>query len=343
MGNAMPANLSPEYKTAEAAYKRARDPRERLELLRTMLRVVPKHKGTDHLQADIKSRIKELTEELAGPKKGGARSGPPTTFRPEGAAQIALLGPPNSGKSTLHHLLTGSHAQIGEYPFTTQHAQPGMMQYDDVAYQLIDLPPISAEHPIPWISNALQPADGCLLVVDLCEAGCVERAIAVRDILAERKIVLSARWPTDEGPAPQDVEGDPFTLHLPTLLVVNKIDAVDDPEQEITVFEDLTEMHFPTLSVSATTGAGLERLGAWLFDKLGVVRVYTKTPGKPADMERPYTIRRGGTVHQVADLIHHDLAESLKFARVWRPGIYDGQHVGADHDLADGDVLEVHT
>jgi ribosome-interacting GTPase 1 len=339
----MPANLSPEYKTAEAAYKRARDPRERLDLLRTMLRVVPKHKGTDHLQADIKSRIKELTDELAGPRKGGARSGPPTTFRPEGAGQIALLGPANSGKSTLHDRLTGSHAQVGEYPFTTQHAQPGMMAHDDVAFQLIDLPPISEEHPIPWIGNALQPADGCLLVVDLCEPGSMERAIAVRDMLAERKIVLSARWPTDEGESSDDESGDPFTIRLPTLLVVNKIDAVADPEQEIEVFEDLTDLHYPTLSVSAQTGAGLDQLGDWLFDRLGVVRVYTKTPGKPADMERPYTIRRNGTVQEVADLIHHELAESLRFARVWREGVYDGQHVGPEHGLADGDVLEIHT
>lgn len=337
----MPANLSPEYKTAEAAFKRARDPKERLELLRTMLRVLPKHKGTDHLQADIKTRIKELTDELSGPKKGGARSGPPTTFRPEGAGQIALLGPPNSGKSTLHARLTGSHAQVGEYPFTTQHAQPGMMPFEDVAFQLIDLPPISREHPIPWIANALQPAHGCLMVVDLCEAGCIEQAIDVRNMLAERKVVLSARWPADQ--AVEDDEMDPFTINLPTLLVVNKIDAVDDPEAEIEIFEDLADLHYPELAVSAETGTGLDRLGPWLFEKLEVVRVYTKTPGKPADMERPYTVHRSGTVHDVADLIHHEIAESLRFARIWRDGIYDGQHVGADLELADGDVLELHT
>ena len=193
----MPANLSHEYKAAEAAFKRASDPKERLESLRTMLRVLPKHKGTDHLQADIKTRIKELTDELAGPRKGGARRGPPTSFRHEGAAQIALVGPPNSGKSTLHARLTGSHAQTGEYPFTTQFPQPGMMPHQDITYQLIDLPPISREHPIPWISNALQAADACLLVVDLCEAGCTERAVDVRDLLAERKIVLTPRWPAD--------------------------------------------------------------------------------------------------------------------------------------------------
>ena len=340
----MPANLSPEYKTAEAAYKRAREPKERLDLLRTMLRALPKHKGTDHLQADIKTRIKELTDELAGPKKGGARRGPPTSFRREGAAQLALIGPPNTGKSTLHARLTGSHAQTGEYPFTTQFAQPGMMPHDDIAFQLIDLPPITAEHPIPWIGNALQPADACLFVVDLCEAGCMERAVAVRDILANRKVVLTAGWPGDTS-APRlsvDHEGDPFTIRLPTLLLVNKTDQVDDPQAEIGVFEDLTELHYPWLAVSASTGSGLDQIGPWIFERLSVVRVYTKAPGKPPDLDRPYTIRRNGTVHEVAELVHRELAASLKFARLWRNGFFDGQHVGGDHDLQDGDVIELH-
>jgi hypothetical protein len=133
----MPANLTPEYKAAEAAYRRARDPKERLECLREMLRTIPKHKGTDHLQADIKHRIKELTEELAGPKKGGTRGGPVTVIRPEGAAQVALIGPPNAGKSALHARLTGSNAPSAPYPFTTQFPQPGMLPYEDIYFQLI--------------------------------------------------------------------------------------------------------------------------------------------------------------------------------------------------------------
>ena len=103
----MPANLSPEYKSAEAALRKAREPHERLDCLREMLRTIPKHKGTDHLQADIKSRIKELSEELEAPKKGPARGGVSHVVRPEGAAQLALIGPPNSGKSSLHVRLTG--------------------------------------------------------------------------------------------------------------------------------------------------------------------------------------------------------------------------------------------
>ena len=104
----MPANLSPEYKLAEAAYRKARDPKERLLHLREMLRVIPKHKGTEHLQADIKARVKDLTGELEHGPKGGSRTGPALVVRPEGAAQIALVGPPNAGKSLLHARLTAA-------------------------------------------------------------------------------------------------------------------------------------------------------------------------------------------------------------------------------------------
>jgi len=108
----MPANLTPEYRAAEEAFRKARDPQERLERLREMLRTIPKHKGTDHLQGDIKRRIKEMSEELARPPRGGARGGPPLSIRPEGTRQLALLGPPNVGKSSLHARLTGSGAGI---------------------------------------------------------------------------------------------------------------------------------------------------------------------------------------------------------------------------------------
>src|SRR5881396_508814 len=171
----MPANLSPEYKAAEAAFRKSRDPRERLEWLREMLRTIPKHKGTEHLQADIKARIKDLAEELEGARKGGGHGGPPLVTRPEGAAQIALLGPPNSGKSSLHARLTGSNAHVGPYPFTTQYPEPGMMPFEDIHLQLVDLPAIAPEHPVPWIADALQTADAGLLVVDLSDPACVEQ------------------------------------------------------------------------------------------------------------------------------------------------------------------------
>src|SRR5512132_2320776 len=184
----MPANPTPEYKAAEAAFRKARDPRARLERLREMLRVIPKHKGTDHLQGDIKRRIKELSEELERPKKSGAHGGPPLVIQPEGAAQIALLGPPNTGKSSLHARLTGSGARAAPYPFTTQYPEPGMMPHEDIHFQVVDLPAVAPEHSVPWLASALQAADAALLVIDLAEPACVEQLEDVRAALREKRV-----------------------------------------------------------------------------------------------------------------------------------------------------------
>src|SRR6516162_4617837 len=219
----MPANLSPEYKTAEAAYRKAREPRERLEWLREMLRTIPKHKGTERLQADIKARIKELGDEVDTVRRGGGHGGPALVIRPEGAAQIALIGPPNAGKSSLHARLTGSAAPAAPYPFTTQYPEPGMMPHENISLQLVDLPAVSPEHPVPWFASTLQTADAALLVVDLCDPASLEQIEAVRTILRERRVTLTDRWEpageTSSGAAEGD--GDPFALRLPTLLVAN--------------------------------------------------------------------------------------------------------------------------
>src|SRR5262245_37278604 len=315
----MPANLSPEYKAAEASFRKARDPHERLDWLHEMLRTIPKHKGTDHLQADIKRRIKELSEELEGPKKGGARSGPALVIRPEGAAQIALVGPPNSGKSALHARLTGSSAPVAEYPFTTQYPEPGMLIFDEVHLQLVDLPAVSLEHPVPWLAGALQMADACLLVVDLGDPDCVGEVEAVRGLLAEKRVTLTDRSPGDS----------------PT------VDTADENAERET-FRELTGLRYPALGVSATTGEGLREIGPWLVRHLGIVRVYTKAPGKPPAKDHPFALRRGQTVEDVARLVHKDLVQSLKYARVWGRSSFDGQHVGREHVVEDGDVIELH-
>jgi ribosome-interacting GTPase 1 len=340
----VPANLTPAYRAAEGHYRYAKDPAERLDALKEMLRAIPKHKGTDHLQADIKARIKELSDELAGPKRGGAKTGPETAIRREGAGQIALLGPPNSGKSALHGAATGSHAQVGPYPFTTLYPQPGMMPVHDVAIQLIDLPPIAVEHPVTWISNALHAADGCLLVVDLSMPGCVERLIALHEILSERRVELTDRWPADLGhDEVLTSDADLFTKVLPTLLVASKADRLVESGDELAVLEELAEVAYPSMAVSAETGHGLDGLGTWLFDRLGVVRVYTKIPGRDPDMDRPYTVRHGSTVLDVATLVHREIAADLAFARLWGAADFDAQHVGRDHIVEDGDILELHT
>lgn len=343
----MPANLSPAYKKAEQEYRAARDDRERLACLKEMLRTIPKHKGTEHLQADIKTRIKQLTEEQSGGKKGAARSGPVHVVRPEGAAQVALIGPPNSGKSTLHAALTGSRAAAGPFPYSTQAPQPGMCPYEDVQLQLVDLPSISEEFFEPWLVNALEPADAALLVIDIGDPACVEQLETVVRQLETKKISLTNVFSRVERErlraerAEREDEPDPFRIELPTLLVANKIDAHYEPA-DIEVLRELTGVRFDTLAVSAKTGEDLERIPAFLFNALEIVRVYTKTPGKPVDRDKPFTLRAGDTVVDVARLVHRDLAGSLRYARAWGTEVYDGQQVGPDHPVADGDVVELH-
>ena len=337
----MPANLSPEYKAAEANFRKARDPQVRLEWLREMLRVIPKHKGTDHLQGDIKSKIRALSEELEGHKKGAARSGPSIVTRREGAAQLALIGPPNSGKSSLHTRLTGSNAHVADYPFTTQHPEPGMMPFEDIYFQLVDLPAISPEHPVAWIADAVQTADGCLLVVDLSEPECVEQVQALHEVLGARRVTLIERWDAED--EARDSDEDVFRVRLPTLLVDNKCERETEPEQDLQVFRELTGVRYPALPVSAATGHGLGELGSFLFRNLRIVRVYAKTPGHAVDRQRPFTLRQGQTIEDVARLVHQDLVHALRYARVWGKSGFDGQHVGREHRIEDGDVIELHS
>src|SRR5262249_5817602 len=221
-----------------------------------MLRTIPRHKGTEHIQADIKSRIRQLTEELSAPHKGPARTSAAHSIRREGAAQICLIGPPNSGKSSLHVALTGSKAEIGPFPSTTRESLPGMLRFEDVAFQLIDLPPVSAERIEPWVTGLLKATDAVWLVVDLSDPACADHLQIINSELAQRKITLSAQWPgigeqADAAPttlASEEVP-DPFRVRLPTLLVANKCDLDPDPD-EVRVLEELTDVRFPALAIS---------------------------------------------------------------------------------------------
>lgn len=336
----MPANLSPEYKKADEAFRHAREPRERLECLREMLRAIPKHKGTERLQADIKSRIKELSDELSGPRKGGGHGESLYAVRHEGAAQICLLGPPSAGKSSLHALLTASHAAVGPYPGTTRLPQPGMLPYEDIHIQLVDLPPVGVDAMDPWLPALLRYCDGVLLVLDLADPLSLDHAQAIGRRLAQRHLRLSETWPGLPGAAAAAGD-DPFHVYLPTLLLANKCD-LDPAPGEVQVLEELLGVRYPALATSALTGHGLNELAPRLFHALALVRVYTKAPGKPAERAKPYTVRRGDTVLEVARRVHQDLAASLKYARLWGSGSFDGQQVGPEHVVADGDVVELH-
>ena len=329
----MPANLPPQYLKVEEEYRKATTPEGRLEALRELYRLLPKHKGTEKLQSDLKQKMSRLRQEQergkAGAKKGGLSHHVPA----EGAGQVVLVGGPNVGKSTLLAALTNARPEIAPYPFTTRAPQPGIMMWQDVPIQLVDLPPIAPEFFEPWVPNVIRAADAALLVVDLSSDDVAEVALAVLDRLAAAHTELV-------GELPYDVE-DERIRHLKTVIVANQRDA-EGAADRLEILGEWLGPRFPIVAVSGRTGEGLESVRTAAYHLLGVVRVYTKVPGKPADRDRPFTLPAGSTVLDLAREIHRDFEHSLKSARIWGTGVFDGQAVKRDHQLHDADVVEFH-
>jgi ribosome-interacting GTPase 1 len=329
----MPANLTPQYLKAEEAYRQATTLDEELKCLQVMLQEIPKHKGTDHLQAQIKAKIAKAKRELEAEKRTGKKSRGIRIPR-QGAGTSVLLGGPNAGKSQLLASLTRATPQVAEYPFTTHAPQPGMMPWEDVAVQLVDTPPITADYLEPYMYGLIRGADLALLVVDLGDDSGIERCQEAIDRLGGTKTRLARTSSLSE----EDV-GLSFTR---TFLVPNKID-LPGAEERLDLLHELCPLDFEEYVVSAKVGTGLERLRDAVYRALDVVRVYSKLPSaKEADTERPFTLRRGSTLVEMAGQVHKDYLEGLKFARVWGTAVHDGTVVKGDYVLHDRDIVELH-
>ena len=324
----MPANLTPDYRAAEARFRAAVTREERIATLEEMIRLLPKHKGTDHLHADLRSRLSHLRRE---PKPSATKTHSHRIPR-EGAGQVALVGCPNGGKSSLVAALTHAKPEVAPYPLTTRDATPGMMPYEDVGIQLVDLPPLCKQHVDPWVYDLVRAADLAWLVVELEDA--LSGIDVVRELLATRGLELH----------PAGAEGRasrPGWDSKPALLVVTGMD-LPTAERDLEALKELLDVPWPVVPVSTVTRAGLTDLGRRTFDALGIVRIYAKEPGKDPDRARPFTLPLGSTVGDLARTIHNDIAAKLKFARVWGRGAFAGQTVGETHVLAEGDVVEIH-
>jgi ribosome-interacting GTPase 1 len=329
----MPANLPPQYHKAEIEFRGASTPAERLEKLREMYRLLPKHKGTEKLQSDLKQKISRLKDELEGAAAAGKKGGVSHRVPHEGAGQIALVGPPNVGKSAILAALTHARPEIAAYPFTTRTPQPGIMMWQDVPVQLVDLPPVAPEFLETWVPSIIRSANAALLVADL---GNDDVAEAIDAVLKR----LDATHTELVGTLPFDVE-DEVTRHIKTILVANKTDA-EGAGERLDVVRELFEPRFPILPVSIESRQGLESLREAAYHLLGVLRVYTKVPGKPVDRSRPFTVPVGSTILDLARDVHKDFEHSLKFARIWGSGVFEGQTVKRDHELQDSDIVELH-
>ena len=329
----MPANLTQQYLKAEEKYRRAQSLEEELQCLQVMMQEIPKHKGTDHLQAELKSKIAKLKKEMAVEKSTGKKTRGLRIPR-QGAGTVVLLGAPNTGKSQLVAILTRATPEVAPYPFTTTVPAPAMMPWEDVTVQLVDTPPITADYFDPYLHNLIRAADLALLLVDLESDNGVEQCQEVLDRLAQTKTRLAARSYLDQ----QDV-GLSYTQ---TFLVPNKIDAPARAER-LDLLHELLPLDFPEYVISAQHGVGLETLRTAIYRAMDVIRVYSKLPSaKEADRDRPFTLRRGSTLLEMAGMVHKDFLEGLKFARVWGSAVHDGTQVRGDYVLHDKDVVELH-
>jgi ribosome-interacting GTPase 1 len=319
----VPANLPPEYYEAEKAYKEAPPGPQKVAALEALIASVPKHKGTDKIRADLRRRLSKLREEAQKRKKGGR--GDLYSVPKEGAAQVAMVGFANSGKSSVLASLTNAKPMIADYPVTTVMPQQGMMPYEDIQLQLVDLPPIGNESSDGWVSGILRLADVLLLVVDLTDAPELQVELLINQ-LAEWSIHFK--------------EGVGRGVVKRALIAGNKTDMPGAAEGLGLVADKYPEI--PACGVSAMLQEGFEELKDEIFRVARIVRVYSKEPGKEPEMGTPFTLPVGSTVRELARIIHKDFSTGLKYACIWGSSKFPGQRVQRDYELRDRDVVELH-
>lgn len=330
----MPANLPPQYYELEREYRAERDVREKLRMAKELLRLMPKHKGTDKLQAEMKANISKLNKQIdGGVKAHGARSVETHDhIDQEGAGQVILIGPPNAGKSSLVDTLTHAKPVVADYPYTTREPLAGMMSFETIQIQLIDTPPISPEAYENYLSGLIRNADMVLMIADLEADSCLDDLKFIISKLEGKRIVLKPK--VDEHP------NDPRFSYKKTIIVAHK-EYEDESGEKQKALADLFG-GFVIVPTSIIDDDSLDKLREALFENLEIIRIYTKHIGHEAKMEDPVILPIGGTVEEAAESIHKDFKTKLKFAKLWGSGKFEGVRVQGDYVLADRDIVEFH-
>ncbi|MGC8977149.1 MAG: GTPase [Candidatus Ratteibacteria bacterium] len=322
----MVVNLPPQFHEKEAELKKAKTIEEKISILEEMLAIMPKHKSSEKLQALLKSKISKYRKMLEEQRKTKKKSPVPVIQR-EGAGQIVICGPPNSGKSTLLSKLTKATPEIGDYPFTTKIPIPGMMDYQDIKIQIVDTPSLSLEFTENWVGDILRKADSLIFLFDISSDFILEEMEESLKVLEKFKIK----------------QENEFKFNKNIIWVGNKIDLPESMDIKEIFIEFYGEKIPELITISAKNGKNLEILKEKIFISLDIIRVYTKIPGKPPDLENPYTLKKDTKVIELAEIIHKDLLKNFKYARLWRNGEEKVIIAGRDYILQDKDIIEIHT
>ncbi|MCE4607153.1 MAG: TGS domain-containing protein [Desulfurococcales archaeon] len=389
----MPANLPPEAKAKYAKYLDAKTTEEKIKTLEEFISAVPKHKGTENLMLWARKKLAQLKQDLEEERRRRKTGGSGIRFmvQKSGAAQVAVIGPTNSGKSTLVHRLTGAKTLITDYPYSTRLPSPGMLSFEDVQFQLVDTPSLMLNYPDSQWNNRIiglvKNADALLLLFSLDSPSLKQNIASTLKLLGDRGIetskgegyvyiertrgvgeiklyvngrlkgfteenvrrmlreyrIYGAYVYIDGEVTLDDVEKAIFTrtMFKPTVLILNKADRSLYSKEELLALKNIIPNGVPVLVGIARSGRGFEELGRILFEKLGIIRVYTKEPnGEIA--KQPLVLKKGATVLDVAKSVHSRLVKNFKYARIWGPSAkYPGERTGLDHTVKDGDIVEI--
>jgi small GTP-binding protein len=285
---------------------------ERVRELRAILRDLPDYRNGPY--ADLRKWVMEQIDDTHARARVIQRDS--IAVRREGAAQVALVGAPNAGKSSLLHALSHVQIAIGDYAFTTLRPVPALTRIGGVLVQLVEIPGL--------IAGAAEGRGGGRALLGVLRGA--DAIVYCQDVHAPRDALAAVR-----------AEVAAVGIARPALLAATKMDEASA--------HDLAALRaavpeLPVVGVSVLDDESLQNLKEQIWRLTGLIRVYLRHQGH-AD-EEPVALPAGATVADVAGAIHKDLAAACLSARLWGPSArFEGQRVGRGHGVQDGDTVEI--